>query len=223
MNTDLSAISGSLGTATPSEINYSYGMSGVSALTSVLNAYASSKTFEKKLELDTQNRVSNMNSLMTSFKYNEYKLEEQYIALDSAFSDKVTDRTLQGMKEIARAKAIQAETGAGGISSQEAIHQNLVDEVFDVAVINNERKKALSGLLSKQEELEMQTEQELVRLATPAIQSYNNSWLSGLSGATSTLGGLLKTMPPNVLTEIFDYNTTSDISGADTADATMPK
>lgn len=193
-----------------SDKNYAYASVGLQAIGSIAGAIANTNAFKAQIEADTKNRLANMNNVMDSFEYESYKLKEAHDALDSQFSDKVSERLLKTMKDAATAKVLAAETGA---SNQDVSQGLKADEMFDVAVINSQRQKALGNVYSERERARLNAVNQVKSLASGGVNIQTNTFLSGLAGATSTLGSLLSTMPNSVRADFFNFNTNgSDIN-----------
>ena len=180
---------------------------GINILSNIATAALNTQAFEAQAEADTTARIANMDNVLSTYEYNAYKLEENYNLLDSMFADKVSERALQGMKDLATMKAAAAETGTIGGSTAEAVNQARVDEMFDIAIINSKRKTALGGILRQKESSRMNAINSFKSLATGGLNVKANAMLSGLAGATNSLGSLLSTMPNSVRADMFGMDT----------------
>lgn len=194
--------------ATNTDKNATYANIGIQTLGNIATSINNSKAFENQLKAQTDSAIANMDNVLTSYEFSAFKLNEDYKALDSMFADKVSERSLQGMKDFATMKAAAAETGTVGGSTAEAINQTKVDEMFDVAIINSKRKAALGGILRQRETSRMSAINSFKSLSSGGVNVRANSILAGLSGASNTLGSLLSTMPRSVSADIFGMNTT---------------
>lgn len=178
--------------------------SGIQAIGNIASAISNVNAFKAQVEADTKAKISNMNNIMDSFEYRSYKLEEAYNSLDSQFSDKVSERLLQSMKDVATARLMSAESGGttGDIESGLS-----ADEMFDVAVINSQRRRALGDIYSDRETSRMNAVNQVKSIASGGVNVRANSLVSAMSGATNSLGSLLATMPNDVRVEFFGMNT----------------
>lgn len=185
--------------------NFTMASAGINALSSIAGAIANTKAFKAQMEADTNNRIANMNNVMDSFTYKEYKLKEAYYALDSQFSDKVSERLLKGMKDMATARLLSAESGATSADVSKGLQ---ADEMFDVAVINSQRRRALRDIVTQQETARMNAVNQVKTLASTGVNVTANSLVSAFAGASSALGSLLSTMPDSVKADVFNFDTT---------------
>ncbi len=185
-----------------------YANIGIQTLGNIASSIVQTNAFEKQLKAQTDAKIANMDNILTSYEFSAFKLAEDYDALDSAFADKISERSLQGMKDFATMKAAAAETGTTGGSTFEAINQAKVDEMFDTAIINSKRKSALGGILRQRETSKLDAINSFKSLASGGTNVSANSMLAGLAGATNILGSLLMTMPKSVSTDIFGMDTT---------------
>lgn len=188
-------------------LNYTYANAGISAVSSIASAVVNTQAFKAQVEAQTDAKIANMHNVMDTYEYTQYKLAEDIQRLDSAFSDKVSERALEGMKNIARAKAASAETGTSGGSTSEAIAQVKTDELFDVGVINAQRNSTLTSILAQKETSKMNAVNQLKTLASGGLNYKANMFVSALGGASNALGNLLATMPKDVAVDVFNFNT----------------
>jgi hypothetical protein len=177
---------------------------GIQALGNIASAMANVSAFKAQVEADTKARIANMNNVMDSFEYNSYKLKEAHTILDSQFSDKVSERLLKSMKDTATARLMAAESGGSGGDIESGLQ---ADEMFDVAVINSQRQRALGDIYSQREMARMNAVNQVKSLATGGVNVKANGLVSAMSGATNSLGSLLMTMPESVRVEMFGMNT----------------
>lgn len=184
--------------------NYVGASAVISSLGSIATAYSTVEAFKAQIDADTKARIANMNNVMDSYEYTEYKLKEAYNSLDEQFADKVSERLLQSMKDVATARAMSAETGAISGDVEAGLE---ADKMFDLAVINSQRSRALAGIFAQKEEASMNAANQIKSLASSGYNVRANSLVSAMSGATSALGSLLTTMPNDVRAELFGFDT----------------
>jgi len=190
--------------ATEAEKNYAIATAGISAISSIAGALMTSSAYEAQLEAQTASKIASMGNVLTSYEVNASKLAEDYKLLDSMFADKISERSIQGMKDHARMRAAAAETGTYGGTTDQAVNEAFMTQILDVAVINKERNVALIGISRKSEAAKANAVSQFESLASGGTNVQANALMSGLSGATSALGGLLATMPNSVKASIFD-------------------
>jgi len=193
---------------TSAEIGFTQANIGIQTISGIANSIIQTNAFETQIKAQSDAAIANMDNQLTAYEYSAYKLEEDYKALDSMFADKISERSLQGMKDFATMKAAAAETGTAGGTTTEAINQAKVDEMFDVAIINSKRKASLGGILRQQETARMSAINAFESLSSGGVNVNANPILSGLAGATNALGSLLVTMPSSVSADIFGVSTT---------------
>lgn len=177
---------------------------GIQIVGAIASSIAQADAFKAQVEADTKNRIANMNNVMDSYEYSAYKLKEAYQNIDSQFSDKVSERLVKSMKDVATARLMSAEGGAGVGDVQSGL---MADEMFDVAVINASRKNSLLDITSQAEEARMNAVNKVKSLATGGTNIRANSMVSALAGASNSLGSLLATMPDTVKTDLFSFTT----------------
>jgi len=190
--------------ATQGANNFTMASAGIQMIGSIAGAIANTQAFKAQLEADTNNRIANMNNVMDSFEYTSYKLKEAYSALDSQFSDKVSERLLKSMKDMATSRLMSAESGGTNSDIGKGLK---ADEMFDVAVINSQRQKSLNDIYSQREVSRMNAVNKVKSLASGGINVKANSLVSALGGASNALGSLLSTMPNSVRADLFNFNT----------------
>lgn len=190
---------------TGADYGLSYANAGISVVQSIAGALLSTRAFETQLKAVNDNKIANMNTVMNNYEYESAKLNEDYALMDSMFADKVSERTLQGMKDFATMKAASAETGTTGGSTNEAVIQAHADTAFDIAIINQKRRSASYGAVKKMESSKLDAINAIESLASGNISFEANAFLDGVSGFSAALGGLVSTMPKNVTAEILGF------------------
>jgi len=190
--------------ATQGATNFSVASAGIQMIGSIAGAIANTQAFKAQIEADTNNRIVNMHNIMDSFEYTSYKLEEAYDALDSQFSDKVSERLLQSMKDVAASRLLSAESGGSNSDIGEGLQ---ADEMFDVAVINSQRQRSLRDIYSQREVSRMNAVNKVKELASGGVNVRANNLVSVFGGASNALGSLLSTMPKSVRVDLFGMNT----------------
>lgn len=200
--------------ATIAENNSAQASAGISIVSSIAGSILQTQAFEAQLEADTEARISNIGNTLASYELNAVKLSEDHDLLDSMFADKISERTLQGMKDFSTMKAAAAETGTSGGSTGEAVNEAFVNEMFDVALINQQRKQSLGGITRKAEIAKQNAVNTFKSLASGGVNVKANAMLAGLGGASNTLGSLLSTMPLAVRADMFGMETTTGESYA---------
>lgn len=193
---------------TSTQTNTAQANIGIQVLGNIASNILSTNAFEAQIEADTNARIANMDNQLTNYEFTAHKLKEDHRLLDSMFADKISERALQGMKDLSTMKAAAAETGTTGGSTGEAVMQTRVDEMFDIAIINSKRKSALGGILRQGETSKMNAINSFKSLASGGVNIKANGLLSGLAGATNALGSILSTMPNSVRAEMFGSDTT---------------
>lgn len=191
---------------TGADYGLTYANVGISAITNIAGALLSVKAFESQIKAQTDNKIANMNNIMDNYEYESYKLQEDITAMDALFADKISERALQGMKDFATMKAASAETGTSGGSTDEAVIQAHADMAFDVAIINQKRRLSNLGAIKTMEKSKMDTVSAIESLASGMVDYESDSFLAGLAGFSSGLGGVLSTMPRNVAAEVFSFD-----------------
>lgn len=200
--------------ATSAATGMAVASAGIQIVSSIASSIAQVDAFKAQVEADTKNRIANMNNVMDSYEYSAYKLEEAYQNIDSQFSDKVSERLVKSMKDVATARLMSAESGASVGDVQSGL---MADEMFDVAVINASKRNALLGITSQAEEARMNAVNKVKSLASGGTNIRANSMVSALAGASNSLGSLLATMPDTVKMDLFSFNTQGtnvDIAGS---------
>lgn len=200
--------------ATSAATDMAVASAGIQIVSSIASSIAQVDAFKAQVEADTKNRIANMNNVMDSYEYSAYKLEEAYQNIDSQFSDKVSERLVKSMKDVATARLMSAESGASVGDVQSGL---MADEMFDVAVINASKRNALLGITSQAEEARMNAVNKVKSLASGGTNIRANSMVSALAGASNSLGSLLATMPDTVKMDLFSFNTQGtnvDIAGS---------
>jgi len=200
--------------ATQADKNFSTANVGISAVSSIYGSILQTQAFEAQVKADTEARVANIDNQLASYELNAYKLEEDYALLDSMFADKISERTLQGMKDFATMKAAAAETGTYGGSTAEAVGEAFVNEMFDVALINQQRQSSLGGIMRKSEAAKQNAVNSFKSLASGGMSVKANSLLAGVGTGVGVLGNMLSSMPESVRADMFSMDTTieSDVA-----------
>lgn len=191
---------------TQADINMGYASAATSAITSIAGAFLTVSAFESQMKAQTDAKIANMQNVVTNYEYEAYKLKEDIALMDSMFADKVSERSLQAMKDFATMKAASAETGTSGGSTDEAVIQAHADSAFDIAIINQKRRASKRNAVKQQEKSKMEAIQALEALKSGGIDYESNALFSGLSGFSSALGNILTTMPDSVKADVFDFN-----------------
>ena len=196
--------------------NYVYATAGISALSSLVGASLSIRAYKSQAEAQTNAKIANMDSILSTYEYTAYKTQEESRYIDSLYADKVSESTLDTMKKASMAKAAAAETGTSGGSTDEAIMQRYVDGQFNVAIINNERMTAKRSAFNQAEASRQNAINQFKTLASGGVSNNASALVSGLSGFSTALGGLLTTMPADVRASMFG-DTTSGLNGKSSA------
>jgi len=196
--------------ATKADSNFSMASAGISAVSSVYGSILQTQAFEAQIKADTEARIANIDNQLASYELNAYKLDEDYKLLDSMFADKVSERTLQGMKDFATMKAAAAETGTYGGSTAEAVGEAFVNEMFDVAIINQQRQSSLGGIMRKSETAKQNAVNSFKTLASGGMNVKANAMLAGVGTGVGVLGNMLSSMPESVRAEMFSMDTTAE-------------
>lgn len=192
----------------PTTANYgmSYASAGISAISSIAGALLSVSAFESQIKAQTDAKIANMENVVSNYEYESYKLKEDIALMDSMFADKVSERSLQAMKDYATMKAAAAETGTIGGSTNEATIQAHADAAFDIAIINQKRRATKYSAVKQQEKSKMDAINALEALKSGGIDYEANPLFSGLAGFSSALGNILTTMPNDVRAEVFNFS-----------------
>lgn len=193
----------------PTNADYgtAYASAGVSVLNSIAGAFLSVNAFESQMKAQTDAKIANMENVVTNYEYEAYKLKEDIALMDSMFADKISERSLQGMKDFATMKAAAAETGTMGGSTKEATIMAHSDAAFDIALINQKRRAGNYAAVKQQDKSKMDAISALKGLKSGGIDYESNALFSGLAGFSSALGNILTTMPNSVRAEVFDFST----------------
>jgi hypothetical protein len=195
---------------TGSETGTAYANMGVSVINSIAGAMLSTRAFEAQIKAETDSKIANMGTIMSNYEYEAVKLKEDFAIMDDMFANKVSERSLQAMKDFATMKAAGAETGTSGGSTDEAIIQAHADSAFDIAIINHKRRVASFGAVKRSEKSNLDAVNALTALASGGTNVESNNLLAGLAGFSSALGGIMSTMPKSVTAELFDFSTNAN-------------
>jgi hypothetical protein len=187
---------------------YVYTQAGVSAIGSIMADSAKTKMFKAQLESETNNIIANMDNQLNTYELNAYKLQEDYNTLDSMFADKISERTLQGMKDFSTMKVAAAETGTSGGSTSEAVNEAFVTEMFDVAIINANRTTELGGILRQKEISDQNVLNAFDSLASGGYSPQASSMTAALGAGTAALGNMISTMPDSMKADLYGYEST---------------
>ena len=187
--------------------NYSYASAGIQSIASIAHDITNAKAFEAKLQAQTDAKIANMNNIMDSYTFTQVKLQDEINMLDNAFADKVSERSLQGMKSLAMAKAAAAETGTSGGTTQQAVTQVKTDELYDIGVINAQKRNSLRNALSKKEASKLEAVNQFKSIASGGVNYKADIFASALGGASNALGNILATMPKSVAADLFSMDT----------------
>lgn len=199
---------------TQAELDYSYATSGMSAINSIMSSMATTQAFKDIETAKTDRIVANIGNTMDAYEYNAYQTKEDMKILDDAYADKVSARTLKGMQDMGRLKALQAESGG---SAKEVSLQAKVDTMFDVAVINTNRRNSKLGIAKRSNEAKMNAMNTVASLSSESVSVNGSALISGLAGATNAFGNILISMPDSVKADMFKVETSSGINGSQVA------
>lgn len=192
---------------TQADINMGYASAGASVINSLAGAFLSVNAFESQLKAQTDAKIANMENVVSNYEYEAYKLKEDMALMDSMFADKVSERSLQAMKDFATMKAASAETGTIGGSTNEAVIQAHADATFDIALINQKRRAGKYSAVKQMEKSKLDAINALEALKSGGIDYESNVLFSGLAGFSSALGNILTTMPESVKADAFNFET----------------
>lgn len=196
--------------ATSSDMNLGYANAGISVINSIAGAMLSTRAFEAQIKAETDAKIANMGTVMSNYEYEAVKLKEDFAIMDDMFANKVSERSLQAMKDYATMRAAAAETGTSGGSTDEAVIQAHADAAFDIAIINHKRRVSSYGAVKRSEKSNMDAINALTALASGSTNVESNSLLAGLAGFSSALGGIMSTMPKSVTAEMFSFDMTAN-------------
>ena len=189
-------------------MNFTAASAGIQAIGSIASAISNVNAFKAQLQAQTDAKIANMNNVMDSYTYKQVKLQDELNLLDNAFADKASERALDGMKSLAMAKAAAAETGTSGGTTQQAITQVKTDELYDIGVINAQRRNALRNVLSQKEASKLEAVNAFKTITSGGVNYKANIFASALGGASNALGNILSTMPKDVALDVFNLNST---------------
>ena len=195
--------------------NYMYANAGISTISSIMAQQAKTQMVKAQANAEAANAIAQMGNELNAYELNSHKLQQDYATLDSMFADKITARTLQGMKDYATMKTAAAETGTTGGSTAEAVNQAFVTEMFDVAIINADRSNQLGGILKDKEIADQNVLNAFDSLAQGGYNSTANSMTAALGAGTAALGNMIASMPPSMKADMFGYEDTSNSIGID--------
>ena len=191
---------------TSGEKGLAYASAGISAIGSIATAFLTIGAFESKLKADTEYRKANMDNVLTSYEYEANKNKEDVAMLKDTYANKITERSIKGMEDLATAKTMGAETGASGTVRDEANADTKAKEMMDVAIINQNKNNAIRGVLSKSDKARVEASNKFKEFASGTTSVSANSILAAMGGFSDTLGSLLVSMPESVSSQMFSFD-----------------
>ena len=187
-----------------SSLGYAPYAAGISLLSSIAGDFASTSAFKANINAQTDAKIANMKSMMTSYELEQVKLSEQIGELDEVLGDKLSARGLASIKSRALLKAAAAETGTSGGTTDYAAQEAYMNEHFDRANIisetENRQKSIMSSMGIKTQRLK--SDLESIASGTPSVQ--NNTVLSALTGGLGVFTNTLSMMPTSEKDSLFD-------------------
>jgi hypothetical protein len=195
-------------TPTPSSsVGLGYASAASSVVSSVANALLSTKATEQRLENETRAKKENMDAQVKSFASSTEYWVQDMKRMDDSFTDVMTERGLQQMKEEATARTAMAESGTSGGTTDNVIHEAYLDSLLDEGIIsqqrNNEWIKNLVGL----EQAKLSVDASIDSIVSGGTTITSNPISSGLAGGINSFNTILSGLDNKTKADLFNFQT----------------
>lgn len=195
--------------------NFALASAGISAGTTIISGFQETKAFERNLTSKVDTKIANMKEATTSYEFSRAKMNEQLDELDEALGDKLTERSMQSLKDQAALRVAAAETGTSGGTTDLAIQEAFMNEHFDKANIISTAVSQQRSIQTQMDARTIKLQSELKSLSTGLPSVETDGWLNVVGGGLKTATQTLSMLPKSSRENLFagDVNANNKTTG----------
>lgn len=180
-----------------------YTAASVSALGSIAHGFADTSSFKSQLNSILNAKIANMRLTTTNYELEQQFMSQQIEDINEVLGDKLSERSLQAIKNEAILKAAAAETGTSGGTTAIAVMEAKMAEQFDrgniIADIKNQQKQIMRQMDVSTQRLKS----DLAGLSSGIPTVGKNSLVAGLAGGLGAFSNILGMMSDSQKSSLF--------------------
>jgi len=176
---------------------------GITAGTTILSGIQETKAFERQAKAKADAKIANMKQATTSYEFSMSKMKQQVEELDQVLGSKLSERSMQSLKDQARLRVASAETGTSGGTTDLAIQEAFMAEHFDKANIIASATNEQRSIQTQMDSQTIKLQSDLLSLSTGMPRVSSDGWLTATSGGISAFQQTLAMLPKQSKEDLF--------------------
>jgi len=165
---------------------------GISAISGAIQGQMETKAFKDKLSYDTNIAIQNVGNIMTSFELQQVQNKEQIENINHILGDKLSERSLNALKEASLLKTASVETGTSGGTTEMAVKEAFINENMDKANYVSAARQQTMNIMKTMDTALLGTQHNIDSVLIGGASVGTDTALAGLAGGlgafTNTLG-----------------------------------